>query len=99
MDQRTRERLPVLPALTAWVDRERATTAAVLHAARNTTPGELFTAGGLTLRRSVMKTVDHRADLGRTPGHRETARRQLRRAPRVLDLGHGGSVAAHRHSH
>ena len=56
MDQRTRERLPVLPALTAWVDRERATTAAVLHAARNTTPGELFTAGGLTLRRSVMKT-------------------------------------------
>jgi site-specific recombinase XerD len=57
MDQRTRDRLPVLPALTAWVDRERATTAAVLHAARNTTPGELFTAGGLTLRRSVMKTV------------------------------------------
>jgi len=56
MDQRTRERLPVLPALTGWVDRERATTAAVLHAARNTTPGELFTAGGVTLRRSVMKT-------------------------------------------
>ena len=42
---------------------------------------------------------DHRTDLGRTPGQRETARRQLRRAPRVLDLGHGGSVAAHRHSH
>jgi integrase-like protein len=57
MDQRTRERLPVLPALTAWVERERATTAAVLHAARNTTPGALFTAGGVTLRRSVMKTV------------------------------------------
>ena len=34
MDQRTRERLPVLPALTAWVDdRERAAAAAVLHAA------------------------------------------------------------------
>ena len=57
MDQRTRERLPVLPALTAWVERERATTAAVLRAARNTTPGELFTAGGVTLRRSVMKTL------------------------------------------
>jgi hypothetical protein len=56
MDQRTRERLPVLPALTAWVERERATTAAVLHAAQHTAPGELFTAGGLTLRRSVMKT-------------------------------------------
>ena len=57
MDQRTRERLPVLPALTAWVERERATTAAVQRAARNTTPGELFTAGGVTLRRSVMKTL------------------------------------------
>ena len=56
MDQRTRERLPVLPALTAWVERERAGTAAVLSAARNTTPGELFTGGGVTLRRSVMKT-------------------------------------------
>jgi hypothetical protein len=57
MDQRTRERLPVLPALTAWVERERATTAALLRAARNTTPGEMFTAGGVTLRRSVMKTL------------------------------------------
>lgn len=56
MDQRTRERLPVLPTLTAWVQNERANTAAVLHAARNTTPGAVFTAGGLTLRRSVMKT-------------------------------------------
>ena len=57
MDQRTRERLPVLPALTAWVQQERVTTAAVLQAAREATPGQLFTAGGLTLRRSVIKTA------------------------------------------
>ncbi|MDQ3764105.1 MAG: hypothetical protein M3460_21680 [Actinomycetota bacterium] len=44
MDQRTRERLPVLPALACWVQTER------------TRPGELFTAAGTTLRRAVMKT-------------------------------------------
>jgi hypothetical protein len=98
MDQRTRERLPVLPALTAWVERERAGTAAVLQAARHTTPGEVFTAGGITLRRSVMKTPTTGRIWVEHP-ERETARRQLRRAPRVLDLGNGGSVAAHRHSH
>ncbi len=56
MDQRTRERLPVLPALTAWVEGERARTSAVLHAARTATPGELFTTGDTTLRRSILKT-------------------------------------------
>jgi len=52
MDQRTRERLPVLPALAAAVDRERKDAAARLDAARVTPPGELFTAGGQTLRRA-----------------------------------------------
>ena len=33
MDQRTRERLPVLPALTAWTDAERTTSAQRLQAA------------------------------------------------------------------
>ena len=56
MDQRTRERLPVLPTLVAWVDAERKATAERLHVATLTDPGVLFTAGGLTLRRSVMKT-------------------------------------------
>jgi len=56
MDQRTRERLPVLPTLTAWVDAERTKTAAVLHAAETTEPGGLFTVAGLSLRRCVMKT-------------------------------------------
>jgi len=57
MDQRTRERLPVLPALESWVEAERARTAELLAAAEHSQPGELFTtAGGETLRRTVMKT-------------------------------------------
>jgi hypothetical protein len=56
MDQRTRERLPVLPALTAWVEAERNRTAQLLAAAQDTEPGSLFTTAGLTLRRAVMKT-------------------------------------------
>ena len=56
MDQRTRERLPVLPALVSWVDAERARTAELLAAAEATRPGEPFTAAGQTLRRTVMKT-------------------------------------------
>ena len=46
MDQRTRERLPVLPALAAAADRARRDAAARLEAARGAEPGELFTAGG-----------------------------------------------------
>ena len=53
MDQRTRERMPVLPALSAAVDRARTETAERLDLARHTSPGELFTAAGQTLRRPV----------------------------------------------
>jgi hypothetical protein len=56
MDARTRERLPVLPALVSWVDAERVRTAELLTAAERTQPGELFTTAGQTLRRTVMKT-------------------------------------------
>jgi hypothetical protein len=56
MDQRTRERLPVLPALVAWADAGQKATAGRLQAARDTPAGSLFTAGGQTLRRAVMKT-------------------------------------------
>ena len=56
MDQRTRERLPVLPALTAWADAERTAAAQRLQAAASTTAGAPFTAGGQTLRRAMMKT-------------------------------------------
>src|SRR6478672_4706253 len=56
MDTRTRERLPVLPTLVAWVAAERARTAELLGAAERTRPGEVFTAAGTTLRRAVLKT-------------------------------------------
>jgi integrase len=53
MDQRTRDRLPVLPALIAAVNRERVAAAERLAAGQAISPGELFTTGGLTLRRVV----------------------------------------------
>ena len=49
----TEVRLPILPALAAAVDSERQAAAGRLTAARATRPGEVFTAGGQTLRRTV----------------------------------------------
>jgi integrase len=51
MDQRTRERLPLLPALARAVSRHRTDSAALLEEARSTPPGDTFTSGGQTLRR------------------------------------------------
>lgn len=56
MDARTRERLPVLPALRASVDRRRRETAELLAAARQTRPGQIFTAAGQTLTRATTHT-------------------------------------------
>jgi hypothetical protein len=56
MDTRTRERLPVLPTLVAWVAAERTRTAELLAAAEHARPGELFTAARTTLRRAALKT-------------------------------------------
>lgn len=55
MDQRTRERLPVLPTLAAAVDKARQDAAAILAAARLAQPGELFAADGVTLRRAEVR--------------------------------------------
>jgi integrase len=57
MDARTRERLPVLPVLVRTVDGRRKNAAALLQAARQTPPGQAFTAAGQTLTRSVAKTT------------------------------------------
>ena len=56
MDQRTRERLPVLPALAAAAARNRETAAGLLATAAATEPGSLFTSGTVTLRRHMTKT-------------------------------------------
>jgi hypothetical protein len=54
MDQRTRERLPVLPALVRAAASGREAAAARLAACTATRPSEAFTAGGQELRRAVM---------------------------------------------
>lgn len=56
MDQRTRERLPVLPALARTVAHHRNAAAELLDAGRAAAPGTCFTAAGTTLRRSVVTT-------------------------------------------
>jgi len=60
MDQRTRERLPVLPALAAAAARNRETAAGLLAAAAAAEPGSLFTGGTVTLRRRVTTTPTRR---------------------------------------
>ena len=55
MDARTRERLPVLPALVQAVSQRRKTADALLLAARDTPPGQAFSAAGQTLTRSVTR--------------------------------------------
>lgn len=52
MDQRTRERLPLLPVLLGHVHAARTDTADRLRNAQATAPGESFTAAGRTLRRA-----------------------------------------------
>ncbi len=81
MDARTRERLPVLPALVASVDRHRKDTAERLEQARQAAPGSTFSAAGQTLirlapTRSASTKVwaedpatGQRRDLGREEDH------------------------------
>ena len=58
MDQRTRERLPILPILLTRVNDARTTTATTLAAARVASPGQSFPAGRATLRRADTATTD-----------------------------------------
>jgi len=65
MDQRTRERIPVLPVLITAVDQARKDAAARLAAAAGAAPGDLFTVGGTTLRKTVLTSIEGRSS-GRT---------------------------------
>jgi integrase len=81
MDARTRERLPVLPVLVATVDQRRKTAAALLAAARQSPPGQAFTAATQTLVRASTQrsaatkiwaedpATGKRRDLGREEDH------------------------------
>jgi len=55
MDARTRERLPVLPVLVRCAAQQHAGAAALLHAARDTGPGDILTAAGQTLARAATR--------------------------------------------
>jgi hypothetical protein len=55
MDARTRERLPVLPTLVRNVNEHRKAAEVLLQVARQTQPGEPFTAAGQTLIRSATR--------------------------------------------
>lgn len=82
MDQRTRERLPVLPALVAAAETERAATAERLRAAKATRPGETFTAVGKTLTRPILTYDSGRKLWGEDPttGKRHDLEAEERRA-------------------
>ena len=65
MDARTRERLPVLPVLVRTADQRRKTAGALLQAARQTEPGDTFTAAGLNTDAIPARSRhDHTQDLG-----------------------------------
>ncbi|TMR88522.1 site-specific integrase [Nonomuraea basaltis] len=57
MDQRTRERLPLLPVLAGTVNQHRLTSAVLLEAARRTPPGSIFTVEEQTLLRLSTPTA------------------------------------------
>src|SRR6266496_5010296 len=60
MDQRTRERLPVLPVLTRTAAERKNATARQLQAAMTTPPGEIIEGTSGTLRRAVAPTANGR---------------------------------------
>jgi integrase len=82
MDQRTRDRIPVLPALTAAVQHERDAAMQRLAAARATTPGQTFSAGGQTLRRAVTTRASVASTWAEDPagGRRRNLTREEHRA-------------------
>jgi integrase len=82
MDQRTRERLPVLPALVSAAQAERQAAAERLAAARATRPGETFTVGGQRLLRPVLAAEGSGRVWGEDPvtGRRRDLEAEERRA-------------------
>jgi integrase len=82
MDQRTRERLPVLPVLVSVAEAERAAAAQRLAAAKAARPGEVFTVAGQTLTRPVLATDSGSRVWGEDPatGRRRDLEAEERRA-------------------
>ena len=79
MDQRTRDRIPVLPALIAAVQHEHDAATHRLAAAHATTPGQTFTAGGQALRRAITARASVAAIWAEDPAGIGGRRRNLTR--------------------
>ncbi|MGW7546799.1 hypothetical protein ACWGKQ_37735 [Streptomyces sp. NPDC054770] len=89
MDQRTRERLPVLPVPADTVDRKRRATAELLAAAEQTRPGNLIPDTAATLRRAVaLKAAGHLTSTGRRRNltYEETEAFWAFAAPELADI-------------
>ncbi len=69
MDQRTRERLPRLPALALALNRNRLAAAALLEAAQQAPPGSTFTAAGHTMLHLPAPTAYTGSIWAREPGN------------------------------
>lgn len=82
MDQRTRERLPVLPTLIAAAENRRARAARMLAAAQTADPGEEFTVDGQVLRRAerTPETGSHLCVEDPATGKRRDLKAEERRA-------------------
>ncbi|WP_329467435.1 tyrosine-type recombinase/integrase [Streptomyces sp. NBC_01431] len=82
MDQRTRERLPVLPTLIAAAEKRRHLAAQLLAAAVASEPGQEFTAAGEVLRRPgrLTESGSHLWVEDPTAGRRRDAKAEERRA-------------------
>jgi hypothetical protein len=87
MDQRTRARLPVLPALARTADHERKATRARLDAALSAAPGQVVDVHGEKLqRRNAGETVyTYRANTGTDPLQHHAGEREVARGATMAD--------------
>ena len=97
MDQRTRERLPVLPVLVRTANDRRLAAARLLAAAHATGPGEVIDGTDGTLRKALAPKAIGRLRLGRGRRHRQAAQPVLRGRGGILGVRHHRSPSAHRH--
>ena len=97
MDQRTRERLPVLPVLVRTANDRRLATARLLAAAQATAPGEVIDGTDGSAAKGHRPQGHRAARLGRGPRHRQAAQPVLRGRGSVLGVRHHRSPAADRH--
>jgi hypothetical protein len=88
MDQRTRDRLPVLPTLVRTAEDRKHSTRQTVHSGRTRVPAT-----------APARQPAFNADLGRRPRYRRAPRHWHRGRTRFLGLGGDRGAAAHRSAH